>query len=262
MKKLSGVLLVLIFLVAAISAQTTSSDNLVFKEDYPASQINNLKFNLTFENLITEEFYGEEITIEIQCNNSKKTPVVTINKDTLEIKSTKQRYTKGDLCTICIYFPKNFSVSSINISNNKGNISLKNLDASNDIKISTSSSDILVSNTNTSFLNLKSDTGNITATSQVLDYFDIQTNSGKITLELFDQPYAKSHLQSVSGKINLSLPRFSDFDVYVNSKTGVFWDLINGTHEPANRTLHKKYNEGGASIIIESTSSDIFLKSN
>lgn len=262
MKKFLGTFVILFSMVTALFSQTTQGENLVFKEDYQASLINNLKFNLTFENLVTEEIYGDEITIEINCNNSKKTPTVNINKDTLEIKSTKQKYTKGDLCTVFVYFPKNFSTTSISISSDKGNLSLKNLMSSNDIKIQTSSGNIYLSNAGTSFLNLKSDSGNITVVSQILDYFDIQSNSGTISLDLFDQPYAKSHLQSVSGKITVALPLFSDFNVAVTSKTGVFWDIIKGTHVNPTRTLHKKYNDGGVSIVIETTSSDIFLKSN
>lgn len=253
----------LILLISSfyISAQDLNPDSLVYKEDFSVSDIKTLKFNLTFENLITDVFYGDEITVEIYSNNLIKTPVVSVAGTSLSISSTKQKNTPGDLCTVVVYIPKKHTFESVSISNNKGSINLESINVFDYIKISTTSGNIKLSNSNTSYLNAKTQSGNIKLNSQVLDYFETSTQSGEISINLLDSPYGKSFAKTESGNITLKLPSYADYNLELKSKNGSFWDVKNNSNEQLKRTLYKKINSGGVIIHAETKSGNIYLQS-
>lgn len=242
-------------------SQEINPENLVVKNDYSSEQILNLKCNLTFENLLTQSFYGNEITIEIYSNNKIKTPQISQNKNTIEISSTKQKYTQGDICSIIIYIPKNFTFENIIINSKNGNISLSNINTNDNLKIYSEKSNVSITNSKTSYLCTKLTTGSININGQILDYFDLNTTSGNISIDLIDAPIAKSILKSNSGNITVTLPNYANFDFSATSQTDFFWDqFLNKSQESAKRTICRKYNSGGTTIIAETTSGKITLK--
>lgn len=251
-----------LFAQSADSEAAEDAKNIVYSESFSIKGISSLKMNLTFENLITEEFYGDEITVEIDCNNDKKTPVVKLNSNNLEIKSTKQKYSKGDVCTVYVYIPKKYTASSVEINTTSGNININNLITGNSIKLKTEKGGIFIKDIYTSYINLKSGSGKIKGENLAVDYFDIQSDSGEIDTAFDDAPFGKSRVESDSGKISLKLPYISDFNLEVSSESGTFWDFFKGDHENPKRVLKREYGLGGSVVVVKTNTSDIFLKKN
>ena len=70
MKKFFSVLIILI--LGSVFSLFADPKNIVYAQAFDFNQIDRLNISLTWENLIISQIYGEEISVEIGCNNIKK----------------------------------------------------------------------------------------------------------------------------------------------------------------------------------------------
>ena len=236
----------------------SESKNIVYSENFVITSIENLKINLTYENLEISQIYGDEITVEISSNNLKKIPSVTLSKNQLKIATKTKKYTIGDNCTVSVYIPQDFNADFIQVSNVSGNILASELHTDNYISISNTSGRIDLTTCDCEYLELKSISGRIVAQKVSAEYFKADSSSGLIFLDLLKAPVAKSIAENVSGNIQLYLPENSHFDLEISSVSGSYLENKEIKKAPVT-DLYKLFGNGGACIQAKTVSGNIEL---
>lgn len=142
-----------------------------------------------------------------------------------------------------------------------GDILIKQL-TSNEIICDAVSGEITTQEIECEYLSCETTSGDIDCSKTVCQYFDIKAVSGSVDLELDNQIEAESSIQTTSGSVDLVVPEDMNFEIIANSSSGKFEDDINGrTYRPRDN-FESKYNEGGVTILIDTTSGSIELESN
>lgn len=142
-----------------------------------------------------------------------------------------------------------------------GDILIKQL-TSNEIICDAVSGEITTQEIECEYLSCETTSGDIDCSKTVCQYFDIKAVSGSVDLELDNQIEAESSIQTTSGLVDLVVPEDMNFEIIANSSSGKFEDDINGrTYHPRDN-FESKYNEGGVTILIDTTSGSIELESN
>lgn len=142
-----------------------------------------------------------------------------------------------------------------------GDILIKQL-TSNEIICDAVSGEITTQEIECEYLSCETTSGDIDCSKTVCQYFDIKAVSGSVDLELENQIEAESSIKTTSGSVDLVVPEDMNFEIIANSSSGKFEDDINGrTYRPRDN-FESKYNEGGITILIDTTSGSIELESN
>lgn len=280
--------------ITTLSAQNSTPVN---NESFLKNQISNIEIKLICEDLEIKETYGDEILIEVYCNNRKKAPVIECKNETLYISSKVNFTVFGFICKVKVYLPANQKFSNVKIEGTSSDISIDSL-YSEDFYLDTTSGEIDIEEISTkeltskttsgeiSFGKISCDTATITSNSGEIniddfygEYFKVNTTSGKIDIYNIDTEYfaasstsgeisldfkniisAKSQIKTTSGEINIFVPKNSSFNVAVSSSSGTFKDKISGNRLTPRSEYIQKYNEGGAQITIRTTSGNISLE--
>lgn len=142
-----------------------------------------------------------------------------------------------------------------------GDILIKQL-TSNEIICDAVSGEITTQEIKCEYLSCETTSGDIDCSKTVCQYFDIKAVSGSVDLELDNQIEAESSIKTTSGSVDLVVPEDMNFEIIANSSSGKFEDDINSrTYHPRDN-FESKYNEGGVTILIDTTSGSIELESN
>ena len=280
--------------ISTLSAQNSTPVN---NESFLKNQISNIEIKLICEDLEIKETYGDEILIEVYCNNRKKAPVIECKNETLYISSKVNFTVFGFICKVKVYLPANQKFSNVKIEGTSSDISIDSL-YSEDFYLDTTSGEIDIEEISTkeltskttsgeiSFGKISCDTATITSNSGEIniddfygEYFKVNTTSGEIDIYNIDTEYfaagstsgkisldfkniisAKSQIKTTSGEINIFVPKNSSFNVAVSSSSGTFKDKISGNRLTPRSEYIQKYNEGGAQMTIRTTSGNISLE--
>ena len=202
--------LITAIILATLTASVFALPNLLNKEEFGASAVENLDIALSWENIIIKETLDSSaIEVETYCNYKKYAPEISVSGSTLYIESTK--YNKsffstptGLSCTVILYVPQKKDFDDISIKVSSGDVEVKRpLSAQSEIKITASSGDI------TSESGLFADTIKISASSGDLDIynidadeFKISTSSGDIVVKKFTGE--SGSIQSTSGDVRIN----------------------------------------------------------
>lgn len=168
---------------------------------------------------------------------------------------------------------------SISITTKNSNISIKNFKNGQNLKLITESGNINLENIKTTQLTAISSSGKIKLNNFIGEYFlvnsngiikcqdisanffDIFSKSSDITLSLNTAPLAHSLIKTETGYILVFIPENENFNLFVHSTNGTFFDkLLNKRFSPR-RQYEMSYNKGGAVIQIESFSGNIEIDS-
>ena len=142
-----------------------------------------------------------------------------------------------------------------------GDILIKQL-TSNEILCDTNSGEITTQEIECEYLACETTSGDIDCSKTICQYFDIKAVSGSVDLELENQIEAESSIKTTSGSVDLVVPEDMNFEIIANSSSGKFEDEIKErTYHPKHNFV-SKYNEGGVTILIDTTSGSIELESN
>ena len=106
-----------LILLTTLSVPTLSAQNStpVNNESFLKNQISNIEIKLICEDLEIKETYGDEILIEVYCNNRKKAPVIECKNETLYISSKVNFTVFGFICKVKVYLPANQKFSNVKI---------------------------------------------------------------------------------------------------------------------------------------------------
>ena len=207
---LTGLAVLCFFCVRPLFAD---SKNIVYSNTFAIADITDLKISLDYEELRINQIYGDEISIEIGCNNLSLVPSVQLQDNVLSIqgagthKQSKAIKNKGNVCTVYVYIPQDFMPGTINISLQSSNLMAEVLRASTAIVISSTSGRIDLMESHTESLTVKNVSGNTTIQKIKVDYFDLRSTSGLIFAELAQAPLARCSIQNKSGKVQLYYPK-------------------------------------------------------
>ena len=122
------------------------SKNLVYSQVFGIEDITELKISLDYEELHISQIYGDEISIEIGCNNLNRVPVVELEDEVLSVQSPGVHKTAksfraetGTVCTVYVYLPQDFLPESVEITMLGANLMAEVLRATTSILISSNS---------------------------------------------------------------------------------------------------------------------------
>ena len=217
-KKLFTPLLLLTTLsVPTLSAQNSTPVN---NESFLKNQISNLDIKLICEDLEIKETYGDEILIEVYCNNRKKAPSIECRNETLYISSKVNFTVIGFTCKVKVYLPANQQFSNVKIEGTSSDISIDALSAKdlylnttsgdiqctslsidNNAKITSTSGEIHIEEITTKELTSKTTSGEISCEKISCDTATITSNSGEINIDDFYGEYFK--INTTSGEIDI-----------------------------------------------------------
>lgn len=192
--------------------------NLLVKESFNTDSITKLNFNLTYEDVVIQKVYSDEITMEIYSNYKKKLPSYEVNNKALELKSTSSHIFNYDLCKIFLYIPEDYKMQEVLINTTSGDIQINVLNAEN-MSINSTSGDIDAENINSDedfsataisgdidiedikakTITLKTNSGDIDVEQTQVEDMNLRTTSGSIESDKFDGEYLS--LESNSGSI-------------------------------------------------------------
>lgn len=182
-KNLEKLLFSTLLLFTACSFAT--ADNIVSKEYYPTDNINELSIDLVYENIEIKGIHGDEFLVEIESNNSKRIPKVSVENSKLVIETQKRTSVFGNKCTVYLYIPNEFYSSNSNIKSTSGDVTIEDFETGS-ISMNTTSGDIEITS-----LDVQEDI-NIVSTSGDIDFlygnakvFSAKLTSGDIELKDF-----------------------------------------------------------------------------
>lgn len=220
----------LLFIIIA-SPFFADSKNIVYSQAFDFSQLDSIDISLNWENLVISQIYGEEISVEIGCNNLKRIPDVSADGGVFRIKSKPQKFTRGTLCTVYLYIPQDFNPQTIKINNASGNIQADTLRAQNSVAIGNVSGRTDIASCTTEFYNVTSVSGNTTLQKINSEYFNFSSTSGNIFAELSAGPLASSGITNISGKSQLYVPKGAALNLALFSISG---SINNNVTTPSN----------------------------
>lgn len=296
---------------------------LLQRELFKVYEIENVDFNLTWEDLRIEECDEEEnILIEIYCNKQKFAPKIKTKDSTLMVQSnadpsspfvskkctviakipstasfekfhmstssgsirsqmviTSENFTSsstsGSQSISVEIFAKNAKVNStsgsifletvfgdnLQVSASSGSVNVNGFDGKN-ISIETSSGSIKLRKAKLDKAIVKASSGSISIEGQILDAFDVSASSGSIGMELDDAPLSNSRVKTTSGSIFIGLPGNADFSLWAQTTSGTFVNALTRDKISGHADYSKDINNGGATVILSSTSGSITIDSN
>ena len=209
-------------LLATLSVPTLSAQNStpVNNESFLKNQISNIEIKLICEDLEIKETYGDEILIEVYCNNRKKAPVIECKNETLYISSKVNFTVFGFICKVKVYLPANQKFSNVKIEGTSSDISIDslysedfyldttsgeiectNLSIENNSIITSTSGEIDIEEISTKELTSKTTSGEISFGKISCDTATITSNSGEINIDDFYGEYFK--VNTTSGEIDI-----------------------------------------------------------
>lgn len=255
-------------LIASLSAGLFALPNLLKKEQFGATAIDSLAFDLSSEELQVKETYDTtSIEVEIYCNYKKHAPEVSVSGSTLYIDSVRKGLSffqdpTGLTCTVIVYVPQKKDFDEISIKTSSGEIEIERpLSAKNEIQISASSGEI------ESTGGLFADTIKISASSGDIELFNVDadelkvnTSSGDISIRKFTG--GTGSLNSTSGDIKAS--DFASEYAEFNSTSGTIsvkkldCDYFDAKNTSGGISLELE-SAPAASSSLECTSGDIDL---
>lgn len=252
-----------------------SKSKIIYKEDYEANDIKNIKVNTTSGDL--EIIHSKDNKIKVEAYGKKKSDIkVTLSENTLDID-----YPGKNICVgfcfynnqIKVYVPDSydghfniisttgdilagdFDKADYDISNTSGNVRLGN---SNDLKIISTSGDVTVQKTNN--LEASSLSGDIYAYNS--KHVTIKTTSADIHLEeIFDYVNASS----VSGDIRITKLNVSENSKIISKSGSVIVNDLNNIYVDAKTVsgdMHVDNNNRKAKeeLKIKTSSGDIYVR--
>ena len=167
---------------------------------YKASSVDNLDFNMSWENLQIKNSPDDNIKIEIYCNKKKYAPKVRLSASTLVIDSISVGHLITNFgqkhCTVIVYIPYGKQFENVNIHLSSGTLEETSNIASGNLNIQISSGNV--------------NTGYITAKQA-----QVVASSGSIRMEGLSSP--KALVQASSGKIDLDSIKAQDLVVQTTS---------------------------------------------
>ena len=201
--------LITIIFLTSFTAAIFALPNLLKKEQFGANAIDNLKIDLSWEEIKIEETYDNTgIEVETYCNHKRYAPEVSVSGSTLYIESGKKGFSffsapAGLSCTMIIYVPQKKDFDEISIKTTSGDIEINRaIAAKKEIRLSSTSGDI------DSDKGLFADTVKVTATSGDIELYNIdadeyitEATSGDITVKKFTGGTGK--ICSTSGDIKV-----------------------------------------------------------
>ena len=204
------------------------SKNLVYSQVFGIEDITELKISLDYEELHISQIYGDEISIEIGCNNLNRVPVVELEDGVLSVQSPGVHKTAksfraetGTVCTVYVYLPQDFLPESVEITMLGANLMAEVLRATTSILISSNSGRIDLMSCITESLTVKNVSGNTTLQKIKADYFDLRSTSGLLFAELAQAPLARSYIQNQTGKVQLYYPKEAQLpQIDISNKSG------------------------------------------
>lgn len=211
--------LILSVLFITLQAQVFGLEkNLIVKSTYQASDITQLNFDLTFENVNIQKIYGDEFSLEIYSNNKKKLPTYTLEDGVFKIYTSIKHIFNADYCKIYLYVPADYKFENvsilaasgdmeisdlnstdISITSASGDIDLKNTYIDEEVSIHTESGDIDIEDLNCQSLTVKSASGDVETENIQAQEMEIKTISGEIKCKNYQGEYIC--LESTSGEI-------------------------------------------------------------
>lgn len=203
------------------------SKNIVYSQVFSIAEITDLKISLDYEELRISQIYGDEISIEIGCNNLNKIPVVQLEEGVLSVQTPAVHKGKkaakanaGTVCTVYIYLPQDFMPDTITISMNSTNLIAEVLRSSTAITVSSISGRIDLMESHTESLTVKNESGNTTLQKIKVDYFDLRSTSGLIFAELAQAPLASCIIKNQTGRVQLYYPKDAQLpQINISSKS-------------------------------------------
>ena len=219
--------LITTIILVSLAIGAFAHPNLLKKEQFGSSAINNLNIDLSSENLeIKETDDSSSIEVEIYCNYKKYAPEVSVSGSTLYIDSlSSQTFFSKPVrfsCTVTLYVPSKKDFNEIEIKTTSGELNVyRTLSANNkiiltatsgdiiseqglfadSIKVSASSGDIELYNIDADDFTVKSSSGDITVKKFTGGTGNINSTSGDIKADDYACEYAK--FESTSGEINI-----------------------------------------------------------
>lgn len=228
--------------------------------------INEISINLNSQDIKVENYEGQTLKVQIKSNNSTSNEL-TETEDGHKLSLNTSYNTPGN-AHISVSIPNSFkNKGALKIVTSSGDVDISNL-ALDTLSISTASGDTEVSNLNLNYFNLNSSSGdthlkNISAINETklvsssgeivgngtLGQLTANTTSGDMELKL-EKSLANSSISSISGSINLSLPKDSGYKIN--------YDTISGHLESSNGNL--SHGDESSIININTTSGNLNIK--
>jgi len=209
MKKTLITLLAL-FIPGMIFAQSST----VAKDYFKMDEIKTIRAELSYESIIIEKIYGDEVTIEISTNNNRKIPEYDVNDGELLIHNVR-RYALGDRCNVYLYIPQDLICESVSLTTASGDISVKEINtntfsansASGDIRCEqiisddsffarALSGDIDLRKITSAKIETKASSGDLDMVTLTADEVIANTASGDIGISLAGTEYLSCHSSS------------------------------------------------------------------
>ena len=210
----------LIILLGSMFSLFADPKNIVYSQAFDFSQIDNLDISLVWENLVISQIYGDEISVEIGCNDLKKIPQVLCSDGVFTIETKEKKVRSGIRCTVYLYLPQDLNALSIKINCVSGNIQADTLHSQNSIMINNVSGRTDIASCTTELYSLNTVSGNATLQKISAEYFDFKSTSANIFAELEQPPLASSEITTVSGKSQLYIPKGADLKLTTSSISG------------------------------------------
>ena len=207
------------------------------------TELNTASGEVFIEDLETDELTVKSASGDIKVLFSNAKDKITLSAASGEIEFETGKTTK-------------FSAKTAS-----GDILIKQL-TSNEIICDAVSGEITTQEIECEYLSCETTSGDIDCSKTVCQYFDIKAVSGSVDLELENQIEAESSIKTTSGSVDLVVPEDMNFEIIANSSSGKFEDDINGRTYSPRDNFESKYNEGGVTILIDTTSGSIELESN
>lgn len=232
--------------------------NIISRQTYKISEIENLAVNVLFEDIHVSTIYGDEILVETGSNNNQFLPVISTDGSTLSIKTNERciwTYGDGNVCAIYIYVPFDYIAQSYTLKSANGKIFVSDISAQNSVKITGGDPETKVSNIKTDYFNYQPyNEGNqpVVLSNISCTYFEVFGFIGDISLSLAKAPEATSVIRTKEGAINLAIPDSEDFDLLLRSTHSTAINNYIGQLYPNIRNgLSYCHNKGGAEITVQ-----------
>ena len=275
--------LFLSFVLVLFASSAFSLPQLLEKQSYKVRNIEDLAFDLIWEELeIQQSNEPDSISIEIYCNKEKYAPKIKSSGSSIYVKSTVKNFISlgtNVKCTVIARIPSNTNIEKFKMSTTSGNISADYIYSEKLVASSTSGSisvngfngekctinstsgKIKLVNANTEEAKLTSTSGSITLEGIVSQAFDISSTSGTIGIELNTVPDNNSRATATSGTIFVGIPGDSNFSLNVQTTSGSFTNAFTKETIGYHVSYKADINNGGPKIILSSTSGRITVDS-
>lgn len=189
--------------------------------NYKASSIQNLKINLSWEDVQLEQTNGSDIVVEIYSSRKKYTPIVKTNSDSLIIQTNPEGkaliLNEKKLCTVVIKIPNGKNFKYYDLQTSSGNITGAVSFSAEVTVVTSSSGDISIIGGNSKSTTMTASSGDISCSNFSGGETVFQTSSGNIKLSDY---YASSFKSSASsGNITAQNLGCQSFSVSTSSGT-------------------------------------------